>query len=104
MRDAHLPEDLTAIATDNANFPRRYVPNGEGHRVIVGLTLAETSEFETLDRHHADPMHHVASNGRPLTGMQRLLELYAKHATAWDAWMRESRVGQENDRLPASVR
>jgi|EndMetStandDraft_4_1072995.scaffolds.fasta_scaffold1323496_1 hypothetical protein len=100
MHHSPLPDELDLTA-NSADFPRRYFPNGDGHRVIVGLTQAETSEFETLDRHHADPLHRVAASGRPTTGIRRWLELYAKHATAWDDWMRNSQVDRENDRLPA---
>ena len=29
--------------------PRRYFVDGSGRRVLVGLTIEETSEFEALD-------------------------------------------------------
>ena len=49
---------------------------------------------DAAHRDHADPQHHAA-NARPLIGMKRWLELYAKHATAWDAWMREQGRSEE---------
>lgn len=87
---------------DSANFPRRYLANGEGHRVIVGLTPDETSEFEALDRHQGDPLHGAAATDRPV--MTRWLELYAKHATAWDDWMRQRKVDRDDDPPPARLR
>src|SRR5262249_41291557 len=95
----HLPENSHDMLRDSANFPRRYLANGEGHRVIVGLTPDETSEFEALDRHQGDPLHGAAASDRPV--MTRWLELYAKHAAAWDDWMRQSKVDRDNDLLPA---
>ena len=31
------------------DLPRRYFVDGSGQRVLVGLTIEETAEFETLD-------------------------------------------------------
>lgn len=94
MRNFRPTENLLAASGDDANPPRRYFPNGEGHRVIVGLTPDETSEFEALERGHRD-LSATPDEGRTM-GAKRWRELYAKHATAWDAWMRASRVGVEN--------
>jgi len=90
-----------AAGSNSANFPRRYFADDQGHRVIIGLTRDETSEFEALDSHHAETQQSVPVDGRRTIGMKRWLELYAKHATAWDAWMKKSRVGRDGDRLAA---
>ena len=31
------------------NAPRRYFVDAQGHRVLIGLSLQETAEFEALD-------------------------------------------------------
>lgn len=78
------------MASDYSNFPRRYFPDGDGQRVIVGLTVDETSEFEQLDTHQAyQSDRDVDDRG---TARQRWLELYAKHAAAWDQWTRQSKL------------
>jgi hypothetical protein len=76
------------------NAPRRYFVDAVGRRVLIGLTLEETFEFERLDS---------VENGRqtacgadapwPVAG-ERWLELYAKHEDAWRAWMAQSRAEQ----------
>ena len=79
------------------NAPRRYFVDALGRRVLIGLTLEETFEFERLDSEQAS-----AQEGRqvtrgahgfwPAAGEQRLLELYEKHDGAWKAWMARSRA------------
>ena len=60
--------------------PRRYFVNEEGHRVLIGLSLEETTEFERLD-------------GPPVcTETQRWSELYAKHDMAWKVWIAQTRT------------
>jgi hypothetical protein len=74
------------------SLPRRYVVNGDGHHVLVGLTSQETFEFEALDD---APLPGpggdlAASQWGPSTGReQRWRELYAKHEGAWREWMAE---------------
>jgi hypothetical protein len=97
MRISSLFENLAAIGGDGANFPRRYFANGEGHRVIIGLTVDETSEFEALDARHVadcDPLRHVSSGSLRPMSPKRWLELYAKHVAAWDEWMKKSSIDQ----------
>ena len=75
-----------------AHSPRRYYVNKSGRRVLVGLTIEETFEFETLD-HPAAPDDHVnwdASGESTAAREKRWLELYTKHDTAWRAWMVET--------------
>ncbi|QQN65754.1 hypothetical protein JIR23_08730 [Bradyrhizobium diazoefficiens] len=74
--------------------PRRYILDGAGQRVIVGLTISETIEFEMLDNpdtRSGDPdprgeacyVHQGDRAGR-------WLELYLKHERAWSRWMAET--------------
>ncbi|WP_024341592.1 hypothetical protein [Bradyrhizobium japonicum] len=77
------------IAPSNA-APRRYFVDAAGQRVLIGLTIEETREFEGLDRAHADlsacfvEEAAVASFG--LVG-QRWSALYDKHESAWQNWI-----------------
>lgn len=82
------------------NAPRRYFVDAVGRRVLIGLTLEETFEFERLDGQPA-----LDQGGRPVAtlaetilwsadGEQRWLELYAKHDGAWKAWMAQNRGEQ----------
>ncbi|MBR0830476.1 hypothetical protein JQ596_33710 [Bradyrhizobium manausense] len=80
--------------------PRRYLVDSVGQRVIVGLSLEETIEFETLD----SPAARRLSNGRRLWDQRdvgaeerglRWLELYAKHERAWSRWIAESRARRD---------
>jgi hypothetical protein len=68
----------------------RYHLDGNGRCVLVGLTPAETREFETLDS--LAPSDHSGGaiawtfGGEPTTGLEkRWLQLYAKHHDAWKA-------------------
>jgi hypothetical protein len=72
-------------------FPRRYYVDKNGHRVLIGLTVEETFEFETLDE--IPPVADDGSiawksaEGMPTTEREiRWLELYTKHANAWTLW------------------
>ena len=84
--------------------PRRYFVDGSGQRVLVGLTIEETSEFETLDGLAAvgkgsgqvlwDESDQLGSKRH-----SRWLELYAKHERAWGQWMAHIRANK-NESLP----
>lgn len=75
--------------------PRRYIVDGAGQRVLVGLTISETIEFETLDSVDARPNADLRSN-EPLIRQdkhdERWLELYVKHEQAWSTWMADTRA------------
>src|ERR1041384_881493 len=79
------------------DFPtERYTLDASGRRVLVGLTAAETQEFETLDdlSPSDDGGDRIAwtFGGAPTTGREkRWLELYTKHDEAWKAVKREDR-------------
>ncbi|UPJ74534.1 hypothetical protein [Bradyrhizobium sp. 187] len=73
--------------------PRRYIVDGTGQRVLFGLTIAETIEFETLDKPDA-PLGPGLRLDQNKPG-QRWLELYAKHERAWRNWMADTRAGRE---------
>jgi hypothetical protein len=62
------------------HLPRRYFVDQVGRRVLIGLTVEETFEFETLDVPWKD--------GVPTTTRKkRWLELYSKHDQAWRQWI-----------------
>jgi hypothetical protein len=77
--------------------PRRYIVDDAGQRILVGLTIEETLEFERLDSPAALGIcdKRLIWNARD-AGYERpeprWLELYAKHERAWNVWMAESRV------------
>jgi len=82
--------------------PRRYFVDQIGRRVLIGLTVEETFEFETLDcaatleesDNHAGP----EKDGIPtITQEPRWRELYGKHDTAWRQWMIESCADRSAD-------
>lgn len=79
------------------NAPRRYFVDASGRRVLIGLTVEETFEFEQLDGEPSptQTLRHPAhgDNGRwQAAGDRRWLELYEKHEGAWKAWMAQSRT------------
>lgn len=87
-----------AKAHDMTDFgghsPRRYFVDENGRRVLIGLNIEETREFDTLDGLPAldESGNHVAwdENGIPTTTREkRWLELYSKHDTAWSRWLAE---------------
>jgi len=79
------------MTSPRGHSPRRYFVDGGGRRVLIGLTIEETLEFETLDNLPAldETGGHVArdENGAPTTTREkRWRELYCKHDTAWMEW------------------
>jgi len=79
--------------------PRRYFVDAGGRRVLIGLTLEETFEFERLDSQPvADLADCLVARGEgdlwPIAGEQRWQELYAKHEGAWKAWIAQNRSEQ----------
>lgn len=78
--------------------PRRYIVDGAGQRVLVGLTISETIEFEALDnpstRPGADLLVEARRASQDSHG-KRWLELYVKHEQAWNDWMAETRARLE---------
>ncbi|PAY05662.1 MULTISPECIES: hypothetical protein [Bradyrhizobium] len=82
--------------------PRRYVVDVSGRRVLVGLTLEETSEFEGLDTSlpvDGEARNQEALSAEPIPSAVegRWLELYDKHDKAWIKWKADLRAGQEGD-------
>jgi hypothetical protein len=85
--------------TDLSNAsPRRYFVDNHGQRVLVGLTIEETSEFEELDNLAASNTragHVLWEKGFPATKQEeRWLELYTKHDKAWTKWMADTRANR----------
>ncbi|MDA9499454.1 hypothetical protein [Bradyrhizobium sp. CCBAU 11357] len=78
--------------------PRRYIVDGAGQRVLVGLTISETIEFEALDkpdtRAGADMLGEAARVREARHG-ERWVELYVKHERAWSDWMARTRMRRE---------
>jgi hypothetical protein len=75
--------------------PRRYFVDQAGRRVVIGLTIEETTELETHDSPSAfdEGGSHVASgeNGVSATTREkRWLELYRKYDQARPEWMAET--------------
>jgi hypothetical protein len=91
------------MTSPRRDAPRRYIVDGAGQRVLVGLTISETIEFEALDNPGARP------DGADLLGEDRSarqdkraqlwLELYVKHERAWSDWMVEMRARLDEPRL-----
>jgi hypothetical protein len=75
-------------------LPKRYRIDESGRRVLVGLSIEETFEFETLS--DLAPLDDSGSpfpwrDGVPITSRERrCLELYQKHAAAWRAMAAKS--------------
>lgn len=81
--------------------PRRYFVDRDGRRVLIGLTLEETTEFERLDSLPAlDQSGSLVAwdeNGAPTTTREkRWLELYGKHDQAWQQWTSDRRGQPRN--------
>jgi hypothetical protein len=68
-------------------LPKRYRVDKRGRRVLVGLSIEETFEFETLDDLAPldDSGGHIPwPEGVPITSRERRwLEIYQKHDAAW---------------------
>ncbi|UGY13089.1 hypothetical protein [Bradyrhizobium septentrionale] len=75
--------------------PRRYVVDVSGRRVLVGLTLEETSEFEGLDTSLPQLPDRGEQGASAVEG--RWLELYDKHDKAWIKWKADLRAGQQGN-------
>lgn len=91
---------MTSLGSNDGlrnNAPRRYFVDAVGRRVLIGLTLEETFEFERLD---SEPGLDQAFRQAPRdqdgpwssAREQRWLELYEKHEGAWKVWMAQSRA------------
>ncbi|MCP3391813.1 hypothetical protein NLM27_23760 [Bradyrhizobium sp. CCGB12] len=80
------------------NAPRRYFVDPQGYRVLIGLSLEETAEFEALDPSSKQTVQIVAEiredEGAAAAGEVRWLELYSKHEEAWRAWIAQSQAGR----------
>ena len=78
--------------------PRRYIVDGAGQRVLVGLTISETIEFEALDKPDDRPGTDLlgeAARVRQARHGERWVELYVKHERAWSDWMAQTRAKPE---------
>ena len=75
-------------------LPKRYRIDEDGHRILIGLSIEETFEFETLDDLaplDETGMYIAWRDGVPITSREkRWLELYQKHDEAWKTAKRKS--------------
>ena len=90
---------MTSLSHDS---PRRYFVDGDGQRVLVGLTTEETSEFETLDslpafKTRSGQVLWEQSGSAASRQEKRWLELYTKHEQAWHKWKAESRANESRN-------
>lgn len=80
------------------NAPRRYFVDARGKRVLIGLSLEETAQFEALYVTSGETVQIVAKigpgNGAAEAGEARWLELYSKHERAWRTWIVQSQAEQ----------
>lgn len=87
----------------SSNAPRRYVVDGMGRHVLIGLTHEETLEFQRLDSRQVGRLgaRADAAKGNDLLGSAdedpRWLELYAKHDSSWKRWVVASRTVQRDN-------
>jgi hypothetical protein len=76
------------------HLPRRYFVDSGGRRVLIGLTVEETFEFEILDAAWEE-------NGVPTTTREkRWLELYGKHDQAWRQWISRNHPDRRESLAP----
>jgi hypothetical protein len=68
---------MCTMACDDDN----YVLDGDGNRILIGLTLGETREFERLDELMSNSSFVPTDDSRSLNE-RRWLVLYDKHETA----------------------
>lgn len=95
---ASEPCNMTDRSTDS---PRRYFVDTDGRRVLVGLTIEETFEFEMLESLLRLHDGNVLWDESEFSGtrQQRWRELYAKHEYAWSDWLAASRT-RKSEELP----
>ena len=88
-RAVDLGSENRVMDVSQTLFPRRYHVDKKGRRVLVGLTIEETFEFEQLDvTDRSGERGYAASDELPATNYaRRWLELYMKHDEAWKIWM-----------------
>lgn len=88
----------------SSNAPRRYVGDGTGRHVLIGLTYEETLEFQRLDSLEMGRLGVRADIAErndlgPADEELRWLELYAKHDSSWKHWVAASRTGRRDSNI-----
>ena len=75
---------------DEENF----VLGTDGNRVLIGLTLEETLEFDRLERHinETGPFPHITRDEWHSSEEKRWLELWDKHQAAKVTFMRSNKT------------
>ncbi|MCK1424433.1 hypothetical protein IVB14_10665 [Bradyrhizobium sp. 180] len=83
------------------NAPRRYFVDAQGRRVLIGLSLQETAEFEALDLSPNNKVQFASeicvSEAAAAATEFRWLELYSRHERAWRAWIEQSQAERAQD-------
>jgi hypothetical protein len=92
--DATCIAEFSILKRHEASAPRRYFVDGRGQRVLIGLSIEETTEFERLEVVPALDATRPASAMARAAAMykHRWSELYAKHDSAWRAWISQTQV------------
>ncbi|MBJ7404635.1 MAG: hypothetical protein JHD07_15580 [Bradyrhizobium sp.] len=88
----------------SSNAPRRYVGDGTGRYVLIGLTYEETLEFQRLDRLEMGRLGARADIAKrsdlgAADEELRWLELYAKHDCGWKDWVTASRTVRRDSNI-----
>ena len=73
---------MRTMAYDDDN----YLLDADGNRILIGLTLAETGEFERLDELISDLSSAPTDDSRSINE-RRWLVLYDKHEAAVQAYL-----------------
>jgi hypothetical protein len=84
------------------SFRERCTVDAQGQRALIGLSAAETKEFQALDSQSPSDGEEIGwtFGGEPTTSREkRWLELYTRHNEAWRA-----RTNASNRALPRLVR
>jgi hypothetical protein len=75
-------------------FPRRYYIDDEGRRVLIGLTVEQTREFELFEAPDSsfEIQIGISASSDPTQSnhRKRWLELYLLHQDAWEIWRSKS--------------
>jgi hypothetical protein len=71
-------------AADMIDDDENFMVDADGDRVLIGLTLAETLEFDRLERHinATGPFPHISRDEWHRSEEKRWLELWDQHQAA----------------------
>jgi len=75
-----------------ADDDEHYNLDGEGNRVLIGLSVKETREFEILEENVSKRNLPLLSDEWHSPNEKRWLELYEKHWSALEAFLKTSKT------------